>query len=361
MKIAYITHNYKPYLGGTNYVIEQVAVEISKKHDVEVYTLAPFCNALPKTENSDRYTIKRFLGLSPSNSYFVPTFSFLRALIKLKADVVHVHVVASGVPFAAWLAKKFNPQWKLLVLTPHFHNEGFSGHANFAWIFYRPILKKIIGAFDIIHSISPNEAKLLNQKLGVHPVVIPHAISQDVLKHEWRSPEKFTIVYSGVFREYKGVDLLIKAMSLVNKKKPDAQLLMIGSGYRKAKLVEMAKELGANVTFLPPMKRNDYLNKLANCSVMCYLSESEAFCITVLEAIAIGLPVVAVEPWGSFFKKYSRAIILPSNPTPKQVCDALLSFVGKTFATKEVVPSWSDIAERYEKMYLRKIMKKNIT
>ncbi len=121
-------------------------------------------------------------------------------------------------------------------------------------------------------------------------------------------------------------------MSLVNKKNPSSTLLIIGGGRRKEILVKKAKELNVNVTFLAPMQRNDYLKTLSKCSVMCYLSESEAFCITVLEAIAIGLPVVAVEPWGSFFKKFSRAIILPSNPTPEQICDALMSFDGKNFS-----------------------------
>lgn len=351
MKIAYVTHSYKPYLGGTNYVIEQVAVEISKKHDVEVFTLVPLFSSLPKTEKSDHYVIKRFLGLSPSNSYYLPTFSFIRALIKLKADVVHVHVTHSGVPLAVWVAKKFNPQWRLLVLTPHFHNEGFSQHSNFAWIFYRPILKKIIRSFDIIHSISPNEAELLNEKFGVNPILIPHGISQDVLNHQWRLPKKFTVVYSGTLRKYKGVDILIKAMTLINKRNSEARLLIIGSGEDKARLVKMAKQLNTNVTFVSPMKRNDYLKTLAECSAMCYLSESEAFCVTVLEAIAIGLPVVAVEPWGSFFKKYSRTIILPSNPTPEQVCAALTSFDVKAFPAKDAVPTWRNIAEMYEKMY----------
>jgi glycosyltransferase involved in cell wall biosynthesis len=351
MKIAYITHNYKPYTGGVNYVVEQVAVEISKKHDVEVYTLVPLHSSLPRTEKMDQYVVRRFPALTPSNSYFVPTPSFLLAMIKLKADVVHVHTVATGVPLAVWLAKKFRPQWKLLILTPHFHNIGFSRHANFVWTLYRPILKKIIIAFDIIHSISPHEAKLLNEKLGVHPILIPHALSRDVLSHVWRRPKKFTVVYSGVFRKYKGVDLLIKAMSLVNKKNPEARLMMIGSGYRKAKLVKMAKQLNVNANFLSPMKRNDYLESLANCSVMCYLSESEGFCITVLEAIGIGLPVVAVEPWGNFFKKYSRTAILPPNPTPDEVCEALVSFDGKAFSAKEAVPTWGDVTEIYEKMY----------
>ena len=357
MKIAYITHNYKPYIGGVMYVMEQVAVEISKKHDVEVNTLVPLHSSLPKTEKSDGYVIKRFLGLSPSNSYYVPTFSFLKALIKLKADVVHVHVVASLVPLAIWIVKKFNPKWKLLVLTPHFHNEGFSKHSNFAWIFYRPILKKIIGSFDIIHSISPNEAQLIHEKWGVTPILIPHGISEDVLSYEWRPPRKFTVVYSGTLRKYKGVDLLIKAMSLINKRNSEARLLIIGSGEYKTKLVKMAKQLNANVTFLSPMQRNDYLKTLAECSVMGYLSESEAFCITVLEAIAVGLPVVAVKPWGSFFEKYNKTKILPSNPSPEKVSDALTSFDFKTFPPKNVIPTWSKIAEMYEKLYSQNLQR----
>ena len=159
-----------------------------------------------------------------------------------------------------------------------------------------------------------------------------------------------------MLRKYKGVDLLIKTMSIINKKDPEAHLLIIGNGEYKASLIKLAKKLNVNVTFLPPMRRNDYLKTLAECSVMGYLSESEAFCITVLEAIAIGLPVVAVEPWGSFFKKYSKTIILPSNPTLEEVREALTSFEGKTFPTKEAVPTWDGIAEMYEKMYSQNLV-----
>ncbi len=167
MKIVYITNSYKPYIGGVPYVVEQVAVEMSKKHDVEVYTLVPLHSSLPKTEKTDGYVLRRFLGLSPSNSYNVPTLSLIMALIRLKADVVHVHVVHSLIPLTVWFVRKFNPHWRLFVLTPHFHDVGFSKHSNFAWKFYRPILKKFIHGYDIVHSISPNEAKLLDERFGV--------------------------------------------------------------------------------------------------------------------------------------------------------------------------------------------------
>jgi glycosyltransferase involved in cell wall biosynthesis len=352
MKIAYITHSYKPYIGGVQYVVEQMAVEMAKRgHDVEVLTLTPPFNSLQRIEKLDGYVVRRFLGLSPSNSYYVPTLSFIKALIKLQADIVHVHVVHSLVPFAVWIAKKFKPRWRLLILTPHFHNLGFSWHTNIAWFFYRPILKKIIKAADVVHSISPHEAQLLKEKLNVNPMIIPHGISEDILSYKWKPPARFTAVYSGRLAKYKRVDLLIKAVSLLNKRSPEVHLLIVGDGPRKAKLVKMAKQLKVNSVFIPPLPRRNYLKCLAESSVLCYLSESEAFSVTTLEAIAIGLPVIIVEPWGNFFKQYSRVVVLPSNTSPEQVANALSSLKNKTFSIKDNVPTWSEVADKLMTIY----------
>ena len=354
MKVAYITHSYKPYIGGVPYVVEQMAIEIAKRsHDVEILTLAPPFNSLSKVEKINGYVVRRFTGVSPSNSYYIPTLSFVKALIKLQADVVHVHVVHSLVPLAVWVAKKFKPKWKLLILTPHFHDVGFRWHTNVAWFFYRPLLKKIVKVADVIHSISPHEACLLKEKLGVNPTVIPHGISTDVFSYKWKPPEKFIVNYSGYLIKYKRVCLLIQAMSLLNERNPDGHLLIIGNGPEKSKLVKMAKSVNVNSAFLPPLSRKDYLKYLAESSVLCYLSESEAFCITALEAIALGLPVIVVEPWGAFFKKYSNVIVLPSHPTAEEVCEALISIEHRGLLAQDKVPVWSEVANLLEQMYFQ--------
>lgn len=354
MKIAYVTHSYKPFIGGVPYVVEQMAVETAKRnHEVEVLTLAPLFNSLRRVEKTDGYTVRRFSGASPSNSYYIPTFSFIHALIKLQADVVHVHVVHSLVPFAAYLAKKFHPRWKLVILTPHFHDVGFSWHTNVAWILYRPILKKIIKSADIVHSISPQETQLLKERLDINPVFIPHGVSADTLNYKWKPSRVFTVVYSGQLIKYKRVCLLIKAMSLLNKTKPDARLLIIGNGPEKAKLKKLVKRLNVNAVFISPLSRKEYLMQIAESNVMCYLSESEAFCITALEAIAIGLPVIVVEPWGRFFKKYSRLEVLSSNPTSEEVCKAIISIARSKFLTQDTVPTWNNVAASLEKLYLQ--------
>jgi glycosyltransferase involved in cell wall biosynthesis len=355
MKVVFVTHSYPPYIGGVQYVVEQMAAEIAKRnHEGEVFTLKPFFAPFPHTEKVNGYTVRRFFGISPSNAYFIPLLSFINALVKIQADVLHVHVVHSLVPFAVFLAKKFHPHWKIVVLTPHFHDVGFSWHTNLAWTLYRPFLKKIIRPVDIIHSISPKERKLLKERLGVDSVLIPHGVSADTLNYKWSPSGVFTVIYSGQLMEYKRVGLLVEARSIINKTKPNAQLLVIGNGPQKIKLKMQAKKLGANVHFISPLSRKNYLAQIAASSVMCYLSESEAFCITALEAIAIGTPVVLVQPWGSFFKKYSRVIVLSANPTPQEVSNALSSLIRKDFPTQDKVPAWSDVVVSLEQLYIAK-------
>jgi len=351
MKVVYLTHSFKPYIGGVQYVVEQVSREIAKKgYEVEVLTLAPPFSSLPKVEEMDGYTLKRFPGLNPSNAYYVPTPSFVKALLELQADVVHAHVVHSLVPLVSYMVKKFKPQWERLIITPHFHDMGFSWHTDIAWLFYRPLLGKLFRSADIIHSISPYEASLIKRRFNIDPVVIPHGISEDVLSYKWK-PEGFTIAYSGKLLRYKRVDLLLESMSLLNKRVPEAKTVIIGGGPESSRLERMANELKVNAKFIPPLSRKEYLKCLASSSVLCYLSESEAFCITALEALAIGLPTVVVEPWGNTFRQYSRAIILPSCPTPADVCKALVSLKNRTFSSSDEVSTWSEVANDLEKIY----------
>jgi len=354
MKIVYLTHSFKPYIGGVQQVVEYMAKEMTRRgHDVEVYTLVPPFSSLPRVEKLDGYVLRRFLGLSPSNAYYMPTPGFYDGLVKLQADVVHVHVVHSLVPLVAAMARKCNPQWRSLILTPHIHDKGFNWHTDIAWIFYRPILRRILRSFDLIHSISPHEASLLRRRFGVNPIIIPHGVSKDIQRYQWKSPEDFTVIYSGQLMSYKRVSLLVEAMSLLYEVVQDAKLVIIGKGPEKDKLMNLAGKLNVNVKFLDPLPRKEYLKRLANSSALCYLSESEAFCLTVLEALAVGLPVVAVEPWGENFKHYSRATVLPPSPTPEEVCKALVFVKNRTFPRRDGgdVPTWSNVSEMLEKLY----------
>jgi glycosyltransferase involved in cell wall biosynthesis len=101
------------------------------------------------------------------------------------------------------------------------------------------------------------------------------------------------------FHEVKDHSTLLRAWALVVKTYPTANLLLIGDGEEKPKLVRLIEELGigSTVRFLGPrINVEDYLR----CAdVFTLTSVTEASPLTLLEAMACGCPSVITDVGGN--------------------------------------------------------------
>jgi glycosyltransferase involved in cell wall biosynthesis len=91
----------------------------------------------------------------------------------------------------------------------------------------------------------------------------------------------------------KGHDLLINVFARIVSKMPGAVLLIVGDGGGRPALRSQIQKLGLERQVLLMGARNDVPAILAAMDVFCLPSESEGMPMTVLEAMAAGLPVVA--------------------------------------------------------------------
>ena len=93
----------------------------------------------------------------------------------------------------------------------------------------------------------------------------------------------------------KGQDLLIKAMPAVLKKFPRTQLQIVGKGNWRADLEHLAQELGItqHVKFLGKVKNTFEIIDRATLVICSSVWELEGFGMVVIEAMALGKPVVA--------------------------------------------------------------------
>jgi glycosyltransferase involved in cell wall biosynthesis len=112
-------------------------------------------------------------------------------------------------------------------------------------------------------------------------------------------PDAKIITYFGRLIPEKGVDLLIKAFKRIHKKAEDNIYLLVGGeGSQRTQLENMAKET-TGVIFTGFVPRKNQLATIAQSDVFVHPARyPEAFGITILEAMALGLPVVATRVGG---------------------------------------------------------------
>lgn len=162
-----------------------------------------------------------------------------------------------------------------------------------------PYTRPTIKYFDAFTAVSEPATEYLLSLKQVPITIVPNGI--DLKKYAQRPskavkhPEKQTILYIGRLEDRKGINYLIKAFSELSVEKKDVQLLIAGKGPDEQKLKKyVSTNRIENVTFLGYIEEKEKIHLLHRADIFCspaYYGES--FGIVLLEAMAIGCPVVA--------------------------------------------------------------------
>lgn len=107
------------------------------------------------------------------------------------------------------------------------------------------------------------------------------------------------IVGLGRFKSYKGFDLLIEAFSKISQDYPDWKLDIYGDGEERNNLESLVVQCNLENSVSINHAINDVDAVLQNCSVFALPSRMESFGMTIIEANANGVAVVAFDkPYG---------------------------------------------------------------
>ncbi|KXA94417.1 hypothetical protein AKJ65_04455 [candidate division MSBL1 archaeon SCGC-AAA259E19] len=163
-----------------------------------------------------------------------------------------------------------------------------------------------------------------------------------------RKEEDF-ILYVGRLVQTKGLDVLAEAM-----KEVDEKLLVCGKGpcSSEFKSMENVKLLG----FVSENKKNELLRK---CKFLVLPSKKESFGIVLLEAMAVGKPVVASHVGGIPEVVEDAGLLVPPNNS-KELSgtlntlisdDELRSELGEKAWNRAKLFSWDKIASQVKEVY----------
>ena len=135
-------------------------------------------------------------------------------------------------------------------------------------------------------------------------VVIPNAVDIDAFRlTPIRDRDPDELLWVGYRDEGKGIPALLRALQIVRRTRPGARLRMIGRSTTdedEAAWRDLAAELGLvdAVAFEPPADRSTVAAAMERAAVFVHPSRSETMGVVAVEALATGLPVVAVDSGG---------------------------------------------------------------
>lgn len=115
-----------------------------------------------------------------------------------------------------------------------------------------------------------------------------------------RDNDGFTFVSVALLFEKKGFDILLRAFAQAFLDNPSVRLEIGGDGPERGKLASLTHTLGldARVRFLGVLGREDVVATLAAADALALGSHYETFGVIVVEALALGKPVVATRCGG---------------------------------------------------------------
>jgi glycosyltransferase involved in cell wall biosynthesis len=139
-----------------------------------------------------------------------------------------------------------------------------------------------------------------------------------------------TILFVGRIIPNKRIEDLIAVFALYRRRDPGSRLLLVGDyrGHERyyARLRERALRLGLSladdVVFTGHVEHDDLVAAYAASDLFLCLSEHEGFCVPLLEAMALGLPVVAYDA-GAVRETLRGAGILLEDKDPEVVAEVL--------------------------------------
>jgi glycosyltransferase involved in cell wall biosynthesis len=223
----------------------------------------------------------------------------LRRLFRsLRPDLVHVHDSAAQLP-AIWAlgalrgagSARRKPR---LVVT---RRTVFPIRHRYRPLSYHLLCDRVICISEAVRQCLVH-AQVSSGKLVVIPDFVDCAHFDPAAVVAERHDERPTILSIGRLTREKGHRVLLEAMARVVQAVPSARLRVCGIGEEEARLKKFAEAGGissqvAFVGFVP-----DPRTELASADVFAMPSLSEGLGVAVLEAMAMGVPVVATDAGG---------------------------------------------------------------
>jgi 1,2-diacylglycerol 3-alpha-glucosyltransferase len=310
MKIGMLVDRYKPYISGVTNCVSLNKEYLEKAgHEVYVFTFGD------EDYNDEEANVIRSPGLPLIDTGFTFNLWFGKRARRLMSqlDIAHVHH-----PFLSGsLALRFFPPRGIPILFTNHTRYDLYTHA------YLPVLPESVGetamraflpAFcrriDLVIAPSQGLANVLRD-FGVDAQikVIPNGVNLEPFQNPAEpferesfgiDPEAVILIYVGRLGPEKNLAFLLRSFVGVAKAQENVHLVLVGDGPEHDNLVDRAKQsgVGNRIHFAGFVPYTHIPNYLSMADAFVTASVTEVHPLTVIEAMARGLPVLGIDSPG---------------------------------------------------------------
>jgi len=271
-------------------------------------------------------------------------------LAREKFDIIHLHE-----PFMIMLCSAML-RFSKTVNVGTFHAAGGRPGYNLGWPVSRIVLRRRARKLAGRIAVSETALKYAGKYVKGPYAVIPNGIelghfSPGVAPIETLRDGKLNILFVGRLEARKGLEYLIKAFATVKESCPEARLVIVGPGTRLRQRYEaMVSKLGLDdVVFVGPVSHDELPRYYQTADVFCApATGGESFGIVLLEAMALGKPIVAsgIEGYASVMTDGQEGILVRPRDI-RELSQALLRLLGDEALRRQMGSRGSVTVQRY--------------
>jgi glycosyltransferase involved in cell wall biosynthesis len=311
MRIGMMVDAYKPYVSGiTNYIdLNKRALE-KEGHEVYVFTFGD----LEYQDDEPRVIRNPGLALADTGYYLSLRYKTAHKKLLRTMDVVHVHH-----PFLSGrLAVNYCRRPQIPIIFTNHTRYDLYAKARLPYMpeevsqsMLQAYMPDFCAAVDLVISPSEGMKKVLRQ-YGVdsHIEVVPNGVdlhrfhvAQPLSRADFNfTDQDILLAYAGRLAPEKNLDFLVRAFAGVAQVFPNVHLLIVGGGQKQfedeIKLLPSHLGINSRVHFVGMIPYDRLPSYLAMCDAFVTASITEVHPLSVIEAMATGLPVLGIDSPG---------------------------------------------------------------
>lgn len=334
--------------GGAERVVCNLANYLSLKNDVKVISLTQSDIAYSFSEKVDIEFIDQKKYLQKEGKimklYHKLSKNVMRIFrLKKQINLYNPTVILSFLPepsfFTLFLKRKKTP----VIISVR--NDPKVEYKNKIYYF---LMKWLYPKSDGIVFQTEEASNYFKSFIKCKTTIIPNPINPSFISLPYNGVRKKNIVSVGRLSSQKNHKLLLRAFSNLPKKFSDYKLIIFGEGALRKDLLSEIEKLGLNnKVFLPGVKKN-IKNEVYDASLFVLSSDYEGMPNALMEAMALGLPVISTNcPCGGpafLIKNNINGVLIDVN-NANQLTKAMAKILSDSAFSKKISYNASKISK----------------